>query len=73
MNRILKTWLSIIIDYFDRIVASNSERASKERDARGMALSGGGQRAIEPPPPAVGKGLKPPGGKGLTNTVLFFN
>jgi len=35
--------------YFDRIVASNSERASKGEDARGMALFG---RSRE-----VGKGL----------------
>ena len=41
---IVKTWLSIILVYFDRIIASNSERASKKRDARGMALSGGRQR-----------------------------
>ena len=32
--------LSIIWVYFDRIAASNSERASKKRDARGMALPG---------------------------------
>ena len=40
ISGILRNGLSIIWVYFDRFVASNCERASKKRDARGMALSG---------------------------------
>ena len=40
LYHIVKTWLSIILVYFERIVASKSERASKKIDAQGMALSG---------------------------------
>ena len=55
---ILRNGLSIAFVKFERIVASKSERASKKRDARGMALPSFARRAIEPPPPAVGKGLR---------------
>ena len=52
LYHIVKTWLSIILVYFDRIIASNSERAG-----HGLVRTFA-RRAIEPPPPAVGKGLR---------------